>query len=99
MHLLPADRLVVVAAGSLDKGSIEPAQLVAFGGAELLQLGQAAAGKHLRWHRRLQFGSDRLHTLEAALQRLAQFIAKAAVLAARAPGATQAGAFMVEGLP
>ena len=99
LHFFPADRLVVVAAGSLNQGSIEPAQLVAFGGAELLELGQAAAGKHLRWHRRLQFRSDRLHTLEAALQGLTQFIAKAAVLAARAPGATQAGAFVVEGLP
>ncbi|QPN60623.1 hypothetical protein H8F24_04260 [Synechococcus sp. CBW1002] len=47
----------------------------------------------------MQFGADRLHALEAALQRFPQFIAEAAVLAAGAPGARQAGAFVGEGLP
>ncbi len=73
----------------MEERPIEPAQAVAFGGAELLQLGEGAPDKHLLGHRRLQLRLDRLHTLEAALQRLAQLIAEAAVLAAGTPGATQ----------
>lgn len=56
-------------------------------------------GDHLARHGGLQLGADRLDTLEAALQRLPQLIAEAAVLAAGAPGAAEAVVLVGEALP
>ena len=93
VHLVPADRRVVGAAIAADQRPIEAAKAVAVGGVELLEIGMAAAGEHLGRQGGLQLGADQLHALDAALQRLAQLIAEAAVLAAGAPGAGEGRRF------
>jgi hypothetical protein len=98
-HVVPAEALVVAAALAQDQWMAEPAEPVGLERTQLLQHRQAALGEHPLRHRRLQFRCDRLHALEAALQRLAQLVGEATVLAACAPGAGQTGALVQQRLP
>ena len=79
--VVPADRLVVAAALPQDQRLAQSPQPVGLQGAELLQLVDAALAEQSLGHGGLQFGRDRFHTFEAALQGLPQLIIEATVLA------------------